>query len=187
MYRYLYNNFMNSCIAQVSIFFPNRYLFDRFPSFEIESKSCKSTFRNRIHISNAPIILSIGLSRFVHSHSALPLFPFHACLLIAAFCLQNRIIVTAVECSLRGIFVSASAFLWMRDSKRTARARLRDHTRSICFDSNYISQAIGFFATALCHPECILTIICFETRSRDAHPTHVIKPCDETVLLSPIL
>lgn len=106
------------------IFRLNKNLFIKFTlSGMMRSKSYKSAFGRTMHVS---CILYIYIytfpcraQRYSCSHS-LSLshfflqspFRFYACPLIAAFCLQDQIIVTAVECSLRGAFVSASASPW---------------------------------------------------------------------------
>lgn len=110
----------------------------------------------------------LSLFRLVSLFPSLFLFPYrflaqssfrlYACPLIAGFCLQDQIIVTAVECSLRGASAFASAFpttQFARPGLRTtihirARIRLCNRTgtarlfiepdRPIHFDSNCICK-----------------------------------------------
>jgi len=124
----------------------NRNLFIKFvlSGMMIRNKSYKSAFGSRMHVScsrslyvyifsyrNAILALSVCLSVFFLQSP----FRFYACLLIAAFCLQDQIIVTAVECSLHGAFVFASASpecnSWTELFAAISRVRIRNRTRLV--------------------------------------------------------
>lgn len=76
---------------------------DRTRAFSTYLYTSVQRYSSRLSV---PLVrLSVRLSHFLLQSP----FQLYACPLIAAFCLQDQIIVTAVECSLRGAFVLASA------------------------------------------------------------------------------